>query len=255
MTKTLLAATALFLLCTISLGDEPKAEALEGRGVVVPVKRVTIASTVPGQVVEVHVQPGQQVKRGEVLVRLEGMRQESEVKRAELQFQGARARLDHLKIVEKGNTTDAARIATEIARIAVETAQVERDRARLELDSRAVRAPFEGMILQVNGEVGSFTDPANLGLASASSLCELADLSAPLVEVTLPESAFGQVTPGMKCEATLTVLRGKKLQGIVERVGPTIDPLRSNFTVRVRLTAKEVLPIGASAQVRFALKQ
>ncbi len=313
---SLLTLTVFLVSAAPGAADDPKTEGLEGRGVVVPVKRVTITSAVAGQVSDVLVQTGQQVKRGSVLVRLESVSQELDIKKAELQLRTARVRLDQLR---DGTREDGLKIAraevalaeatlkqaegtlerlrklrasgavsaeevtqgegavrtaqaqverqraafraaekkdeTESARIGVEAAHVELERAKAALDSRTVRAPFDGIILDVGAEVGSFTNPAAIGLANASSLCELADLSAALVEVVLPESAFGQVALGTKCEAILTVVRGKKLQGVVTRISPAIDPARNTFTVRVKLTTTEPLPMGASAQVRFATKQ
>ena len=78
MSRTSFVSVSLFWIVSVACADEPKPEAIpiEGRGGVVPVKRVTITSAVPGQVAEVLVQPGQRVKRGEVLFRLERISQE-----------------------------------------------------------------------------------------------------------------------------------------------------------------------------------
>jgi multidrug resistance efflux pump len=307
------------MLCVpvVCVADEPKTEVrpIEGRCVVVPVRRVTITSSVPGQVAEVLVSPGQRVKRGEILFRLERISQEIDVKKAEIAMRAAKVRFDQLrggardemlkiaraevaaseatlKQVEitlerlrklRGMGTASAeevaqaeagvRVAqaqlvkqkavlaaaektdeTETARLAVDAAEMELERTRAALQSRTVLAPFDGTVLNVGVEIGSFTNPGMVGLASSSGLCDLADISAPLVDVTLPESAFAHVAVGTKCEANL-IAAGKKVQGTIERISPVIDSIRNTFTVRVRLATMEVLPLGASGLVRFATKQ
>jgi multidrug resistance efflux pump len=317
--KVSLFSLSYFWLVCVACAEEPKPDdiAIEGRGVVVPLRRVTITSAAPGQVAEVLVQLGQRVKRGEALFRLERTGQELDVKKAEIALRTAKVRLEQsrggtrqeaLKIIRaevasaEANLTQArvifdrvrklldtnlaprrdldqaeagVRVAeaqlekqravlvaaekekgeeAESVRLAVESAAIDYSRKKFALDARTVYAPFDGTILHVGVETGSFTNPAMIGLAQTSSLCELADISVPLVEVTLPESAFGQVAIGTKCEASLSVLR-KKLPGTVERISPAIDPVRNSFTVRVKLATTETLPIGASALVRFTPKQ
>jgi HlyD family secretion protein len=173
------------------------------------------------------------------------LRGESEVRSAMAQLEKQRAAL---KAVEKG----APEEEVTAARLAVDAAQVEVKRARAALDATLILAPFEGMVLRVGVEAGSFTNPAAVGLASASSLCELVDVSALLVEVTLPQEAFGMVKAGAPCEVIVPSRQQKALEGKVDRIIPVIDPVRSSFTVRVKLAGKEELPIGATVGVRFA---
>src|SRR5437879_4373686 len=98
MSRSLFAVVGLSV-AVFCFADEPKPDErpIEGRGVVVPLKRVTITSAVPGQVADVHVQAGQRVKRGEILFRLERMTQEIDIRKAEIAYKAAKVRFDQLK--------------------------------------------------------------------------------------------------------------------------------------------------------------
>ena len=158
-----------------------------------------------------------------------------------------------LRAAEKGRADDLE--AAKFAKLAIDAAETEVEGGRLALEAKEIRAPFDGTMLRVSAEAGVFTNPAAIGLANAASLGELADLSAPVLEVTLSQELHSRVARGMVCEVQLALLRGKTLKGTVERISPAIDPLRSTFTVRVRLTATETIPPGASALVRFPARQ
>jgi multidrug resistance efflux pump len=82
-----------------SPADPPKPDAasLEGRGFIVPVQVIQIGSEIAGQAVEVPIEEGQRVKKGEVLVRLDATGHEIELKRRLALLERARARFEDLK--------------------------------------------------------------------------------------------------------------------------------------------------------------
>ena len=292
--------------------------ALEFKGHLTPVQRVLVAARVPGQVIEVPVREGQQVKKGDVLARLDRARQQADVRqgqarvdlatarlaqlearprpedlqrteadvreaqnlakiseaalkavkqqwasgsipqqevvKAETAYQSALARLDKQKTVlaalKAGTPADQRRIAR--AEVALAKAQLER--ARVQLDRTEVRAPFAGTVLKLHVGVGSFTNPAAVGLASAASICELADRSALEVEVRIHERNLTRFFKGQKCEVFLDAFPGVTHRGVVSRLSPLVDRGSNTFTLWVGLETKkgDTLPVDASATVRFA---
>jgi multidrug resistance efflux pump len=98
----------LFLLILLLLaGTEtrPRAEGqppqpslpLEFTGRLTPVQRVSVSSSVSGQVVDLPVKEGQQVKKGDILARLDATRQAADWRLAEARLAAVQARLAELK--------------------------------------------------------------------------------------------------------------------------------------------------------------
>lgn len=94
----LLGAVVLFGLAGSRADDPPKQPpALEFKGHLTPVRRIQVTSKTPGQVVEVLVKEGQRVQLGQVLVRLDRARQETDVRHARAQLQASEARLAQVR--------------------------------------------------------------------------------------------------------------------------------------------------------------
>src|SRR5207302_1687507 len=70
---------------------------LEFTGHLTPGQRVSVSSTVRGQVTDVLIKEGQQVKKGDVLVRLDATRQAANWRLAEARLTAAQARLAELR--------------------------------------------------------------------------------------------------------------------------------------------------------------
>jgi HlyD family secretion protein len=183
-----------------------------------------------------------------------GTTPEQEVVKAETAYQAALAQLKKqeavLAALKAGPPADQVRVAQ--AEVAVAQAQLEQ--AHVQLDRTDVRAPFAGTVLKLHVGVGSFTNPAATGLASAASICDFADLSALEVEVHVHERNLSRFFKGQKCEVRLDAFPGTTYRGVVERLFPVVDRGTSTFTLWVKPEMKKDhnLPVDASATVRFA---
>lgn len=158
-----------------------------------------------------------------------------------------------LEALKAGPPADQLKVAR--AEVAVARAQLER--AEAQLARTDIRAPFDGTVLKLHVGVGSFTNPAAFGLASAASICELADLSAFEVEVSIHERNYARFFKGQKCEVRLDAFPGTSYRGVVDRLSPLVDRDSSTFTLWVKLELPKkqpTLPVNASATVRFAAR-
>ena len=140
-----------------------------------------------------------------------------------------------------------------VARAEVAVAQAQLERIQAQLARTEVRAPFDGTVLKLHVGVGSFTNPAAFGLASAASICELADLSAFKVEVRIHERNYARFFKGQKCEVRIDAFPGTTHRGVVDRLSPLVDRDSSTFALWVKLELPKkqpTLPVDASATVR-----
>jgi RND family efflux transporter MFP subunit len=247
----LLLFIAAIALPTPLRADEPKPEriGLECRGYLVPASQITVSPKVAGQVVELLIDEGTQVKAGDILARLD-----PEEYKAALRL--ARARLS-LAEAELAKAKEGARKADlAIAEAKVEVARAEVAAAQYRLDCAAVRAPIDGIVLAKRAEVGTRLDPRAALLPAG--LCDMADLRVMEVEVWIPERDLGKVAKGQACVIRVDALPTATYRGRVARVQPVADRARAAVAVRVRLegaAASERLRPELSAVVQFVARE
>lgn len=175
----------------ISIGSTPREAppsfGLQLPGVAKPETSAILRSVVPGIVQEVHVEEGQAISKGDVLVSLDGRLMRAQLKIAELQakqigdMQRAQSLLDagekrlaRLEIVYQRNAISVSEIEEQRAAVdqarAIYQGQVEaRELARANLviaqerlRQLAVFAPFDGIVTKLHIKLGASIDPSTL---------------------------------------------------------------------------------------------
>lgn len=233
---------------------------------------VEIRSPVEAVIERVHVQRGDMVTRGQLLVTLASGPERAQLELAEsrAQMQGeikaAEARLD---IAQKKatraedlfkqsfistNARDEAQaelqLATEELRRVRETQklnQLEAKRAAEVVAMRSIRSPLNGVVVEVMlkpGEFGAITfkDP----------IMRLAEIDPLHVEVVLPVSQFGQVRAGQKAAVMPEAPLGGRYETTVKLVDKIVDAASGTFGVRLELrNRKFAIPAGVRCRVRF----
>jgi HlyD family secretion protein len=143
---------------------------------------------------------------------------------------------------------DAARVAD--SRIDVTRAQLRRTQ---------LRAPFAGVIAEINGELGEFVTPSPVGIPTPPTI-DLIDatclyISAPIDEVDAP-----RVKEGLPARISLDAFPGRKFPGHVRRVAPyVLDREKQARTVEIEAEFENPegtgLLTGYSADVEVVLAE
>jgi HlyD family secretion protein len=143
---------------------------------------------------------------------------------------------------------DSARVAD--SRIDVTRAQLRRTQ---------LRAPFSGVIAEINGELGEFVTPSPVGIPTPPTI-DLIDatclyISAPIDEVDAP-----RVKEGLPARISLDAFPGKKFPGHVRRVAPyVLDREKQARTVEIEAEFENPegtgLLTGYSADVEVVLAE
>ena len=281
----------------IAMRPEPVRVVLHevSRGLVEAVAVNTRAGTVqarrrarlsPGQgglVARLHAREGDRVQPGELLVELwceDVLAQlqvaEGELQRAEAQWEGARLRHElaerdaaRLRLlaaqdIAAKERSDEADIEAGALAAAARAAHSERDvRARAvvlveaQLDRLSVRAPFSGVVAEVNGEVGEFVTPSPIGVLTPP-VVDLIDDSSPFVTAPIDEVDAAAVAVGMAVRITLDAFADREFSGRVSRIAPyVLDQERQARTVDVEVdfvgAPDAALLVGYSADVEIQL--
>jgi len=123
-----------------------------------------------------------------------------------------------------------------------------------------LRAPFDGVIAEINGEVGEFVTPSPPGIATPPAV-DLIDYSCLYVTAPIDEIDASQVRIGLPVLVSLDAFRGREFAGEVVRVAPYVtDVEKQARTVEVEVRLADIpedvrLLVGYSADMTIILQR
>lgn len=232
-------------------------------GIARPGKYAALSASVGSTVVEVLVRTGDRVKAGQVLVRFDDRVPQAALKVAQAEAQrtgalsAAMVRLElaeqqlqraslalqrragsQFEVDEKTAVRDQARAQVRIEQESQLRAQASLERAQAELTEYSIRAPFDGEIVQVHQQAGSRAD-------RTSPVVTIADRRTLTVELHLPVSDFGTVSPGSLIPLRADAPVNRQLLGEVTAVSAYVNSASRTFRVELEISnADERLPAG-----------
>lgn len=203
--------------------DTAMVAVFEAAGVAKPVASATVSTKLMGEVVEVRVQEGDLVSRGEPLLRIDAA--DLAAKRAQVE-----ASIREARAVVREAETQASRMSRlyeqdAAPKVQLDTAEtgLERARARLatgraaaaEVDAMAgyalVRAPFDGVV------TSRFVDPGDFAAPGAPLVTVLDDARLRIAATAAPDAVMG-LGRGDTLRARI---EGRSVAAVVEGVVPT----------------------------------
>lgn len=251
---------------------------LNATGRVVAWRKAAISTKATGRLEWLGVQEGSRVKAGEVIARLESQDvaaardsalaalnaakanleqgeaerrdAESALKRAEDLF--ARKFIAEATLDAARARHDKAKAAISSLRAAIGVAEANVRSAAVTVEQTLIRAPFDGIVLTKNANVGDIITPFSSAADSKGAVVNMADMDTLEVEADVAESAIGKIRTGMPAEIQLDAYPELRLLGEVSRIVPTVDRSKATLLVKVAFREKDarVLP-DMSAKVGF----
>ena len=264
-----------------SRGGSGGAPVLSASGYVVARVRAAVAPEVTGRLVELRVDAGDLVEKGDLIGRLADedlvareRQAEAEVAAAEATLAEEVARHEDLareagrqrELLARGLTSQfthdaaqtaaaAAKARTASAKARLETSRASLQVVRAQLEKMRIRAPFKGTVLEKNAELGEIVGPTFGGSGTSGGgvpVVTMADLASVEVEVDVNETYIRRVSPGMDAEIILDAYPDQVYAGVIRQIVPTAD--RQKATVQVKVGFREpdarVLP-EMGARVSF----
>jgi RND family efflux transporter MFP subunit len=240
---------------------------LNASGYVTARRRATVSSKVTGRVIDVLVEEGKPVRKGQVLARLDRATSDRTLALAEAELLATRravaenrVRLEQARITLKRtqqlradgiiNQADLDAALTEVnaldARLALSEEQVkvsERQVALRENDvaDTVIVAPFDGVAISKDAQPGEMISPVSAGGGfTRTGICTIVDMTSLEIEVDVNESYIHRVTPAQRVEATLDAYPDWKIPAKVITMVPTAD--RQKATVLVRIAFDKLDP-------------
>jgi HlyD family secretion protein len=255
---------------------------LNATGYVVAQRKAAVASKATGRLEWLGVREGSTVRAGEVLARLESNDVTAQMRQAEASVKVAQANLEQgeaeyreaIRALERSRELlaknfvspaahdavvarhDKARAALAGLKAGIAVAQAALRNTEVAVDQTLIRAPFDGVVLTKNANVGDVITPFSSALGSQAAVVTMADMSTLEVEADVSESNLAKVRVGQPCEIQLDALPGQRFRGVVQRMVPTVDRAKATVMVKVRFVDADarVLP-EMSAKVAFLEKE
>jgi HlyD family secretion protein len=247
--------------------------------------RARLAPTMGGKIELLPVKKGDRVKKGQLLLELWNQDLRAAVSLAERDAVAAGSRTEQACIAAKVARQDSDRIAMLIERKLVSAdvsdkakgdaeskeaacravtqdanvSQARIDQARANLERTRLRAPFDGIVAEINGELGEFVTPSPVGIATPPAV-DVVDtrciyITAPIDEVDAP-----RIRKDMRARVTLDAFKDKFFTAHVRRVAPYVLELEKQArTVEVEAELEshegvDLLP-GYSADLEVIIDQ
>jgi RND family efflux transporter MFP subunit len=128
----------------------------------------------------------------------------------------------------------------DVARAQADVAKAARDLAQATLDKTDVRAPFDGIVVLKDAEVGEVVSPnAQGGSTARGAICTMVDFDSLEVQANVPETTLPSVQLGAPADVFLDAFPDDRYEGIVDRIWPTADRQKATVEVRIRLLKKD----------------
>jgi len=251
---------------------------LNATGYVVAQRKAALSSKATGRLEWLGVLEGSRVKKDEVVARLEnrdvaaslGQAQanvkvaqanlelgQAELLDAQASFKRTGDLLNQKFIAAASYDTAQARLNKAKATIsgytaAIAAARANAQAAQVALDQTVIRAPFDGVILTKNANVGDNITPFSSAADSKGAVVTIADMDTLEVEADVSESSLSKIRIDQPAEIQLDAFPELRLAGTVSRMVPTVDRSKATLLVKVRFVDRDprVLP-DMSAKVAF----
>jgi membrane fusion protein, macrolide-specific efflux system len=240
-------------------------------GRVQPKERIEIKSKVAGQVIELDVEEGARVKKGQLLLRLDPTDYRRDVARAEADVAQARNALEYaaLNLERKKRALSdrgVAQIDVDLAAnehksktVALRSAEVMLATAQDRLRYTSISAPIDGTVLERGIQFGEVVTPGIQQTFEGRPLMTVGDLSALIVRSELNQIDIAKIAVGQKVRLSFDSLPGRTFEASVTKTAPaSIKPKGKEIDVfPVEATLVEADPLikpGMTADVRYLIE-
>jgi membrane fusion protein (multidrug efflux system) len=184
---------------------------------------VDVTAKVSNLVTAIRFAEGQQVRKGEVLVELDGEQARADLAVANAALTESTSQLKRSRELYATKVLSDQQIEQIEATYSANQARVAAARSRL--SDTVIRAPFDGRVGLRRVSVGSLVAPGAV-------ITTLDDTRTIKLDFTVPERVVAAMQVGLALEATSVAYPGEKFTGTVSSVDSRVDPGTRSVTVR-----------------------
>lgn len=194
------------------------------------VQSVVIASEVSGKVESIQVKANQNVRQGQLLIKLEDDKALAAQTEANAYLKDEQRKLKEYERLVKRNAITQTEIDAQKA--SVEIAEARLAAAKASLNDLHISAPFAGTVGFINFSRGKL-------VSSGTELLTLDDLSLMQLDLHIPERYLSQISLGMAVTASSNAWKNETFQGKIVGIDSRINAETLNLRVRIQFTNPE----------------
>ncbi|TNC97309.1 MAG: HlyD family secretion protein [Gallionellaceae bacterium] len=266
----------------IERGDVEASVSNTRAGTVKACRRAKMSPPAGGQIAKLRVKKGERVSKGQILLELwdddlhaqEGLaREQLKVSQSRVQEVCGLAEAAEREAVRSQELRDKGFISVQMLDKALTEAaarkascnsakgDIDQSRSRITmaqatLQRMTLRAPFDGVVADISGELGEYATPSPPGILTIPAI-DLIDDSCLYVSAPIDEVDAAKLKLGQRSRITLDAIKGRSFAGKVRRIAPyVLDLEKQARTVEVevefdKLAKDENLLVGYSADVEI----
>jgi membrane fusion protein, multidrug efflux system len=265
--KLMMVSVLIFLFCDLTLGQtvapvKVKAARItsifatvQGYGTIEPLPEDNIPLTVvsPMRILEITVKPGEEVKKGELVVKLQRDHSlDAAVDKAKISME--KDSIDYNRAITLYDSGVIPRVKLEDAKNDFDISRADYDLQKKQLDyaiqNSELRSPINGVVTSVNGEVGQIADPA-------APILRIVNLQHMIAIIGTEIEEISKIRVGQSVNVTIPNLPNSPVfKGKVSKLNREIDPATQLINVWVSLNNQdEFLQPGMFAEAGIIVKQ
>ncbi len=235
-------------------------------GVIQPILTLSVKSKASGEILAMPVQTGDEVKKGQLLARVDPRIPQNNLTQAEANLAVAKAQLDNATAQLKRSEAlfqsqsitqagyDSAQLASATARAAVATAQANLQTAKDAMEDTQVRAPITGTILEIDAVLGTVISSPTNDVGGGTVILKMANLDTVQVSALVDETDVAKVQPRMPVTITVDAYPNRTFDGSVLKIEPQAQVSQNvtMFPVEVNIpNPQHVLKPGMNTEVEI----
>ncbi len=210
---------------------QPAVNSIKITGTLIPAETARLTTQSEGKVQSILFEEGQQVKKGQILVRIDNRESQAQLQRSQAQLETALKDLERKRALAKIQGISDAEL--EAAELQTQTLQANIEETKVRLDHATIRAPFDGKIGLRSVSPGSY-------ITSGSSVATLVQEDPLKLQFNVPERYASQLRVGQQVRFTVA---GR--DEIYEAEVYATEPMINEATRALQVRAKTDNPDGA----------
>lgn len=208
---------------------------------------IDVKNEVEGIIEKIHIESGQQVKKGDLLISLNDDVEQADLASFNALEELALSQFKRNKSMWKNKTIsesdyDNTRSALEVAR-----AQVTQTKARIA--KKSIQAPFSGVLGIKHVSTGQYVPPGSM-------LVSLQDYHVLYADFAVPDKYLPDISIDLDVQLLVSAYADRKFTGKVKAIDAKVDEATRNINVRAQLLNEDnLLRPGMYADINLFLNQ
>lgn len=191
-------------------------------------KQAMVSSEGQGKVLAVNFEEGDEIKKGDILAKLDDEMLRYQLQTVEVNLEGQRKDETRYKILSEQNA--APDIQLEKVQLAIKGLEIQKAQILKQIKSCTIVSPFNGVVTKKMIDLGSV-------IGSGTPVVEIMDISILKLAVNIPERDINKFKSGQRVVVNTDVMPNQPLLGEVTIISPQAD---KTHNVKVQVEVKNI---------------